>query len=70
MCHCTATMVVTNRLFTPAAQKLADVHGVELVDRVRLERLAISSPVSTNVDFSPAAVTGIAFRPVINGTIK
>jgi len=47
ICHCTATMVVTNRLFTPAAQKLAGIHGVELVDRVRLERLAISSPVST-----------------------
>jgi hypothetical protein len=45
--HCTATMVVTNRHFTPAAQKLAGIHGVELVDRVRLERLAISSPVST-----------------------
>jgi hypothetical protein len=47
MCHCTATMVVTNRPFTPAAQKLAGIHGVELVDRVGPERLAISPPVST-----------------------
>jgi HJR/Mrr/RecB family endonuclease len=47
MCHCTATMVVTNRLFTPAAHKLAGIRGVELVDRVRLERLAISCPDST-----------------------
>jgi hypothetical protein len=44
MCHCTARMLVTNRLFAPAAQKLAGIHGVELVDRVRPERLAISSP--------------------------
>jgi restriction system protein len=40
--QCAATLVVTNRLFTPGAQKLAEVHGVELVDRVRLEQLAIS----------------------------
>ncbi len=40
--RCAATMVVTNQLFTPAAQKLAGIHGVELVDRVRLEQLAIS----------------------------
>jgi HJR/Mrr/RecB family endonuclease len=40
-------MVVTNRLFTLAAQKLAGIRGVELVDRVRPERLAISSPVRT-----------------------
>jgi restriction system protein len=40
---CTATMVVTNQLFTPAAQKLAGIHDVALVDRARLERLAISA---------------------------
>ena len=43
MYHCTATMVATNRLFTPAAQKLAAKHRVELVDRVRLERLVLSA---------------------------
>jgi hypothetical protein len=65
-------MVVTNRLFTPAAQKLAGIHGVELVDRVRLERLAISSPVSSEhyIDFSSVAVSGIAFQPVINGATR
>ena len=42
MYRCTSVMVVTNGLFTLAAQKLAKAHRVELVDRMRLERLAIS----------------------------
>ena len=42
MYRCTSVMVVTNGLFTLAAQKLAKAHRVGLVDRMRLERLAIS----------------------------
>ena len=37
---CTATMVVTNHRYTPAAEHLAEVHGCLLVDRVRLARLS------------------------------
>ena len=37
---CTATMVVTNHRYTPAAERLAEVHGCLLVDRVRLARLS------------------------------
>ena len=37
---CTATMVVSNYRYTPAAQHLAEVHGCILVDRVRLARLS------------------------------
>ncbi|MGB0437599.1 MAG: restriction endonuclease, partial [Mycobacterium sp.] len=36
---CTATMVVTNNGFTPAARKLADLHGCELVGGAELPRL-------------------------------
>ncbi|MCT7660854.1 restriction endonuclease [Mycobacterium deserti] len=39
MQDCTATMVVTNHEFTPAARKLAELHGCELVGRDELVRL-------------------------------
>jgi restriction system protein len=39
MQECTKTMVVTNHEFTPAARKLAELHGCELVGRAELTRL-------------------------------
>jgi hypothetical protein len=36
---CTKTMVVTNHEFTPAARKLAEQHGCELVGSAELKRL-------------------------------
>jgi hypothetical protein len=39
MQDCTRTMVVTNHEFTPAARKLAELHGCELVGGVDLKRL-------------------------------
>jgi restriction system protein len=36
---CTGTMVVTNHEFTPAARKLAELHGCELVGGTELARL-------------------------------
>ncbi len=39
MQDCTATMVVTNNEFTPAARKLAERHGCELVGGTDLPRL-------------------------------
>jgi restriction system protein len=39
MQDCTKTMVVTNHEFTPAARKLASLHGCELVGRSELPRL-------------------------------
>ncbi|WP_353647259.1 restriction endonuclease [Mycobacterium sp. IS-1742] len=39
MQDCTRTMVVTNNEFTPAARKLAERHGCELVGRQELRRL-------------------------------
>jgi restriction system protein len=39
MQDCTMTMVVTNHEFTPAARKLAELHGCELVGRAELPRL-------------------------------
>jgi restriction system protein len=36
---CTKTMVVTNHEFTPAARKLAEQHGCELVGSAELNRL-------------------------------
>jgi restriction system protein len=39
MQDCTKTMVVTNHEFTPAARKLAELHGCELVGRAELPRL-------------------------------
>ena len=39
MQDCTNTMVVTNHEFTPAARKLAELHGCELVGRAELPRL-------------------------------
>jgi restriction system protein len=39
MQECTKTMVVTNHEFTPAARKLAELHGCELVGRSELPRL-------------------------------
>jgi restriction system protein len=49
---CTKTMVVTNHEFTPAARKLAELHGCELVGRTELPRLRstirrLTSPTST-----------------------
>jgi hypothetical protein len=39
MQDCAKTMVVTNHEFTPAAYKLAELHGCELVGRAELPRL-------------------------------
>lgn len=39
MQDCTRTMVVTNHEFTPAARKLAELHGCELVGGAELSRL-------------------------------
>jgi restriction system protein len=39
MQDCARTMVVTNHEFTPAARKLAELHGCELVGRAELPRL-------------------------------
>jgi restriction system protein len=39
MQDCAMTMVVTNHEFTPAARKLAELHGCELVGRTELTRL-------------------------------
>jgi restriction system protein len=39
MQDCTRAMVVTNNEFTPAARKLAELHGCELVGRAELPRL-------------------------------
>jgi restriction system protein len=39
MQDCTKTMVVTNHEFTPAARKLAELHGCELVGGSELPRL-------------------------------
>jgi HJR/Mrr/RecB family endonuclease len=39
MQDCTRTMVVTNHEFTPAARKLAELHGCELVGGAELPRL-------------------------------
>ncbi|MDT5245942.1 MAG: restriction system protein [Mycobacterium sp.] len=39
MQDCAKTMVVTNNEFTPAARKLAELHGCELVGRSELARL-------------------------------
>ena len=39
MQDCTKTMVVTNHEFTPAARKLAELHGCELVGRSELPQL-------------------------------
>ena len=39
MQDCSKTMVVTNHEFTPAARKLAELHGCELVGRRRTARL-------------------------------
>lgn len=39
MQDCTRTMVVTNNEFTPAARKLAERHGCELVGRQEMPRL-------------------------------
>ena len=39
MQDCTQTMVVTNHEFTPAARKLAELHGCELVGGADLPRL-------------------------------
>jgi len=48
--NCTATMVVSNHRYTPAAGCLAEAHGCVLIDRVRLARMARShrSQVPTN----------------------
>lgn len=39
MQDCSRTMVVTNHDFTPAARKLAELHGCELIGRDELSRL-------------------------------
>jgi restriction system protein len=39
MQDCAKTMVVTNHEFTPAARKLAELHGCELIGRTELTRL-------------------------------
>jgi HJR/Mrr/RecB family endonuclease len=42
MQDCTRTMVVTNHQFTPAARKLAELHGCELVGGAELPRLRLT----------------------------
>ena len=54
MHDCNATMVVTNNLFTRAAQQLAVVHDCELVDRRRLRQLVFD----TRSDMSTVAPDG------------
>ncbi|MGV0795052.1 restriction endonuclease [Mycolicibacterium sp. XJ1819] len=39
MQDCSTTMVVTNHTFTPAARKLAELHGCELIGGAELPRL-------------------------------
>jgi len=56
---CNATMVVTNNLFTRAAQQLAVMHDCELVDRRRLRQLVFDARTymsSTPPDSHPASV--------------
>jgi restriction system protein len=43
MHRCTATMVVSNNVFTRQAQTLAQIHNCELIDRFRFERLVIQT---------------------------
>lgn len=40
---CSATMVVTNNMFTRAAQQLAAVHNCELVDRSQLKQFVLNA---------------------------
>jgi restriction system protein len=40
---CTATMVVSNNVFTQPAQRLAQIHSCVLIDRFRFERLVIQT---------------------------
>ena len=51
--ECTATMVVSNHRYTPAAEKLAEVHGCVLVDRVRLARLSRAGRFQASPDQGP-----------------
>ena len=55
MHDCAATMVVTNHEFTPAARKLAELHGCELVGGADLSRLRAIIRRLT----APASPTGI-----------
>jgi restriction system protein len=59
MHDCAATMVVTNNLFTRAAQQLALVHDCELVDRRRLRQLAFDAR-SEMSSSTPASQPGSA----------
>jgi restriction system protein len=43
MHRCTATMVVSNNVFTQPAQTLAEIHNCELIDRFRFEQLVIQT---------------------------
>jgi restriction system protein len=55
MQDCVRTMVVTNNEFTPAARKLAERHGCELVGRQELPRLrATIRRLTEQADVSPA----------------
>ncbi len=55
MQDCVRTMVVTNNEFTPAARKLAERHGCELVGRTELPRLRSTiRRLTSPADVSPA----------------
>ncbi|MGY4867791.1 restriction endonuclease [Mycolicibacterium elephantis] len=56
MQDCAKTMVVTNNDFTPAARKLAELHGCELVSGAELRRL----PATIRRLTQPAAPTEIS----------
>ncbi|MGE2691095.1 restriction endonuclease [Mycolicibacterium pulveris] len=56
MQDCATTLVVTNNDFTPAARKLAELHGCELVSGTELRRL----PATIRRLTQPAAPTGIS----------
>jgi len=50
---CSATMVVTNNLFTRAAEQLAAVHDCELVDRLQLRRFVLDTIADTSSTNAP-----------------
>ena len=62
MQDCTQTMVVTNHEFTPAARKLAERHGCELVGGADLPRLRSTIRRLTDPDADSAPSEHVAHR--------
>lgn len=56
---CSATMVVTNNLFTRAAQQLAVVHDCELVDRWQLRQFVLDAISTAATDAPGSQLTSI-----------